>query len=200
MTVRLVLSGGVMTAATAVFSLFVWTLLPMLVGWSPSVVLTGSMLPAIAPGDIVVTAPAGDDPAAVGHVVRFVDPSRPERYLMHRVIKVNEDGTYVTRGDNNQSQDSTPVPPANVTGIARLRVPVVGLPVVWLHERRLLPLGLTVVGLVATAQLFAGLRRADDDEDPDQDSDDDAGGAGPPDAQPDPAPTPIAEKVGAATQ
>jgi signal peptidase I len=167
-SVRLVLTGLVMTACTAVLSLFVWTLLPMAVGWSPSVVLTGSMLPAIQPGDIVVTAPAGDKPAAVGHVLRFVDPSRPSRHLMHRVIRINDDGTYVTRGDANPSRDSTPVPQANVTGVARLRIPLVGLPVVWLREGEYLPLGLTVVGMLAGAQLLAGLRLPveEDEEEP----------------------------------
>ncbi|MDP9814800.1 signal peptidase I [Spirilliplanes yamanashiensis] len=176
LTVRLVLSAAVLTASTAVLSLFVWTLLPLAVGWSPSVVLTGSMLPSIQPGDIVVAAPLDEgEQAAPGHVLRFVDPSRPSRYLLHRVVRVNEDGTYVTRGDANRSEDTAPVPPANVTGIARLRVPLVGLPVVWLHERDYLPLGLAVVALFAAAQLFAGLRtltdEPDDPDDPDSESD-----------------------------
>ena len=167
MIVRLLLSSIIMTASTTVISLFIWTLLPFAVGWSPSVVMTGSMVPAIQPGDIVVTAPLDGDRAAVGHVLRFLDPSRPSRYLLHRVSGVNDDGTYVTRGDANQSEDSTPVQQADVTGIARLRVPLVGLPVVWLHERRFLPLALTVAGLLAAAQLFAGLRDpVTDDESP----------------------------------
>ena len=173
LTVRLVLSAAVLTGSTAVLSLFVWTLLPLAVGWSPSVVLTGSMLPSIQPGDIVVAAPLKDgDQAAPGHVLRFVDPSRPSRYLLHRVVRVNDDGTYVTRGDANRSEDSAPVPPGNVTGIARLRVPLVGLPVVWLHERDYLPLGLAVAALFAAAQLFAGLRTLTDDHDESDDESD----------------------------
>ncbi len=157
-TARLVITGLAMAVCTTMLSLFTWTVLPYLAGWSPSVVLTGSMLPAIAPGDIVVTGKL--DPAALkaGHVIRFVDPSRPERSLLHRIVRINDDGTFVTRGDANGSEDSTAVPAANITGMARLRVPLVGLPVVWLRQGEYLPLGLTGAGAIAVLQVLSGLR------------------------------------------
>jgi signal peptidase I len=149
----------VLPVVAAAVSLFAWTMLPALIGWSPSVVLTGSMRPAIQPGDIVITAPVVEHTLRPGYIIRFRDPSEPGRHLMHRIVRINADGTIVTRGDANASDDSTPVPPTAVTGMARMRVPWVGLPVIWARERRVVPLTM-VAGFVLIAMLATGSRRA----------------------------------------
>ena len=70
-------------------------------------------------------------------VERYSGEGRPERFadLAREVVSRNPDGTYVTRGDANPSADSTPVPPGNVQGMARLRVPWIGLLVYWARQR-----------------------------------------------------------------
>ena len=51
-----VLQVGVARVALAlVASLVLWTLLPLAVGWTPRVIMSGSMEPRIHVGDIVVT-------------------------------------------------------------------------------------------------------------------------------------------------
>ncbi len=157
-----------MAATSALLSLFIWTLLPVALGWSPSVIVTGSMLPAVEPGDIVVVAKVEPEVLRVGHVIRFVDPSRPSRHLLHRITEVEQDGRFITRGDANPTADSTPVSRESVTGVARLRVPLIGLPVVWLREGHFLQLGLATLALVATVQLLTGVKNSlvDDDTPP----------------------------------
>jgi signal peptidase len=174
-TIRVLLSAVVMAAATTLFSLFVWTVLPFAVGWSPSVIVTGSMEPSIAPGDIVVTAPIKPEQLKLGYVIRFRDPSNAHPYLMHRIIEIKDDGNLVTKGDANQSADSTPVPPSHVTGVARLRVPVIGLPAVWMRNGQFLQLGAVLVAVAFAARMLTGLRAlvasapgAADDDDADQ--------------------------------
>ncbi|MFF5232168.1 signal peptidase I [Dactylosporangium sp. NPDC000521] len=117
-----------------VFSMLAVTLVPMVLGWSSSVVLSGSMQPAIAPGDVVICAPAEPGRLTPGHVVRFRDPARDGRHLMHRIVEVRPDRTLVTKGDDNPAADSTVVPAGDVTGVARLRVPWVGLPALWWRD------------------------------------------------------------------
>lgn len=126
-------AGGAAAAITAAGLLF-WTLVPLTVGWRPEVVLSGSMAPHVAPGDVVLVA-STNHAVRPGQVILFVDPARPYRRLLHRVVSRNPDGTYVTRGDANPSADSTPVPPGNVQGMARLRVPWIGLLVYWARQR-----------------------------------------------------------------
>jgi signal peptidase len=123
----------------------VWTV----VGWKPMVVTTGSMQPAINPGDIVLTAPPEPDIRLdVGTVITFEDPANPGELITHRIDTINPDGTYTTRGDANSSADSYQVAAEEVTGVGRLLVPAVGLPRVWLDQGRVAILGAWVVATV----------------------------------------------------
>jgi nickel-type superoxide dismutase maturation protease len=66
-----------------------------------------SMLPTLAPGDLVVTLPALL-PGVVrpGRVVVCRDPRSPERVILKRVVAI-EDGRLTLRGDNDaESTDS----------------------------------------------------------------------------------------------
>ncbi|AEV82818.1 Signal peptidase complex catalytic subunit SEC11C [Actinoplanes sp. SE50] len=128
------------------------TLIPPLFGWSSSVVMSGSMCPAIQPGDVVVTSPPAPRDIRAGFVVRFHDPSRPRRPILHRILTIDEHGMLVTKGDANRVVDSAPVPRSAVTGLGRLRVPYVGLPVLWWVRRdylRLIVTGLVLLVLCA---------------------------------------------------
>jgi len=126
---------------------------PAALGWTPTVVVSGSMRPAIHPGDIVVTSPLRpSDTAALrpGSIVLAVDPARHDgRLLLHRVIAHRPDGTLVTQGDANSEPDSTVMPPGHVRGIARFRVPLIGIPVWQARQGNQLP-ALGLLGLVVT--------------------------------------------------
>jgi signal peptidase len=133
---------------SVVMGLAFWTLVPMVAGWHPRVVLTGSMTPNIDPGDVVLVAPV-KDPAAlpVGSVALVRDPERDGGSYVHRVVLNAGDGTFVTRGDANRSDDFPAVTPDRVMGRALLVVPRVGLPMVWIRHHRYVP---PAVVLVAT--------------------------------------------------
>jgi signal peptidase len=120
---------------------------PARLGWSTSVVISGSMSPAVEAGDVVVTSPVPENRMRPGLVIRFHDPRRPGRYVLHRVVRVAEDGRLVTKGDANLVTDVAPVPKGTVTGVWRLRVPYVGLPVLWWIRGEHLRLALTAAAL-----------------------------------------------------
>ena len=67
------------TACTAwllvICSLVLWSLTPMVWGWKPAVVMTGSMMPVISPGDVVLVNP-GQVPKR-GQIVLVRDPEVP---------------------------------------------------------------------------------------------------------------------------
>ena len=158
---RTLLDGGLAVARTAavaalaaVGGLSVWAVAPVALGWQSHVIVSGSMSPAVEPGDLVLSAPAEVQDLAVGRVVLFTDPAGSGRTIAHRIREVH-DGSVITRGDANAVDDSTPVPIDSVIGLGRLRIPVLGLPVVWLRDGRLLPLGLTAAGAVAAVLLAA---------------------------------------------
>ncbi|RKT54731.1 signal peptidase I [Saccharothrix australiensis] len=134
-----------------VAGLALWSLVPLAIGWHSTAVVSGSMSPRVERGDVVAASPIAGDAVAAGQVVLFTDPGPRDRRLLHRVLSVNSDGTLVTKGDANHDPDATPVPPEDVLGLARLRVPWAGLPVTWLGEGRWLPLSATAGALALIA-------------------------------------------------
>ncbi len=143
--------------------LVMWSVLPTALGWDSHVVVSGSMAPRIQAGDVVLTEPI--PPAAIkpGYVIAFEDPSHPGRKLLHRVEGISPDGSLVTRGDANSTADSTAVSPAAVGGLGRLRVPYVGLPVLWQSQGDVCAIAFAVLGLLALG-VFAGRDRAGDED------------------------------------
>jgi signal peptidase I len=62
--------------------------LPRLFGMPVLVVLSGSMEPALATGDVVIESRISPLDEKVGDVVTVRDPERPERLITHRVRSI----------------------------------------------------------------------------------------------------------------
>lgn len=140
-----------------IFSLVLWAAAPFLLGWQSTVVTSGSMEPLIAVGDVMAAQPVTAEDLQngliqPGHVILADNPARPGKLFTHRVVRIDEEGNYITRGDANRSIDSTPVPAESVKGIERLRVPLIGLPLQAVWAGSPLPAALFVL-VTATAQL-----------------------------------------------
>lgn len=151
-------------------------ILPALCGWGSSVVQSGSMKPHIDPGDVVLTSElSNDSPVPVGGVVTYrspaaAEPSGAEKTRLHRIVAANDDSTFVTAGDANSAVDSTPITREQITGQARLLIPMVGLPGMWIERGNVVPFSLWV--LITLGALFAawfGMPRVNGDEATDDD-------------------------------
>jgi signal peptidase len=105
--------------------LALWSLGPVTIGWRPAVVVTGSMLPTVRPGDVLVVDPVAGR-VRVGQIVLLTDPSMPSGRVAHRVTSVQPDGGFVTKGDANPTPDVAERTPADVVGTVRLVVPAAG--------------------------------------------------------------------------
>ncbi|BEP16288.1 hypothetical protein acdb102_45990 [Acidothermaceae bacterium B102] len=132
---------------TVTVGLALWSVLPRAAGWQPSVVMTGSMEPRLNPGDVVLSAPASALTVHPGEIILVTNPAMPSHQLMHRFLHYTPAGELITKGDANADADSTPVPPRLVHGLPRLRLPYVGLGVLWLrdHDWRQLTLAALVI-------------------------------------------------------
>jgi signal peptidase len=146
---------------TLVVSLLFWSHAPQLVGWHPRVVLTGSMMPVIQPGDVSVIGPAVVGPATLpkGRVILVRDEEMASGYYLHRVVRYDAEGRVVTKGDANPTVDTDPVAPEQVRGQLRLLVPMVGRPVVWLQNGEYLPVVGVVLATWVTLVIVLGGRR-----------------------------------------
>jgi len=137
--------GLVSLVAFLVFgAMAVDALLPMMIPGATSASITsGSMTPKLRVGDVVIAVDQGDSTIAIGKIVVFKDPRRGD-LVTHRIVGVDPDGNYITKGDANGINDVTPVPPDNIRGVGRWVVPYVGLPRVWLAESNWFALLLTI--------------------------------------------------------
>lgn len=137
-----------------------WAVLPLTLGWTPHVVLTGSMAPSVQPGDVLVTHSLAPRRLHPGMIIVFNDPQQPGRVLAHRFQAVRPDGRITTRGDANASTDTTGASLRDVVGVARLRIPFIGLPTTWLRQGHSPLLGFAAL-LTAATVAFA-MHRPDD--------------------------------------
>ena len=117
-------------------------------------IISGSMTPTIAVGDIVVDAPVTAAQAShlhAGQIISFrAAPGSPE-IITHRIVAVRvQDGavSYITKGDANNSADATPRPASDVIGLYRFSIPRGGYVLVAMHTPRVL------VMLLASALLW----------------------------------------------
>ncbi|HEX8626633.1 MAG TPA: S26 family signal peptidase [Catenuloplanes sp.] len=142
-----------MATLSAMAGLLFWALMPVVFGWQAALVVSGSMTPAVRPGDIVVVAPlpTATLARARGMIILVDDPAVPGALLLHRVVGHTSDGALITRGDANRENDRAAVPLADVHGAARLRVPYAGLPVLWLRTGHTGPLVALAFGLLVLA-------------------------------------------------
>jgi signal peptidase len=89
----------------------------------PTVILTGSMKPAIYPGDVVILRKVDPSEIKVGDVIQYW---RGDVFIIHRVIKIEATGEFQTKGDNNISPDSNLVAPGQVVGKMIGVIPKIG--------------------------------------------------------------------------
>ena len=111
--------GALLVAATLGVGL--WFLTPSTLGGSTTYLATQgtSMLPTHEPGTLVVTRP--QDEYAVGDVIAF-HRDDPDYIVMHRIVAVDGD-RFVTRGDNNASDDAFHPAVSDVVGRPWIVVP-----------------------------------------------------------------------------
>ncbi|GAB4100546.1 signal peptidase I [Sinomonas halotolerans] len=102
---------------------------PRVMGAVPLTILTGSMNPVLAPGDVAVVAP---DPAGYrrGDIITMQPAYDDPRLVTHRVVSVvlgpdRLPSRYVTQGDANASPDE-PVDADQVHGRMVYAIPLVG--------------------------------------------------------------------------
>jgi signal peptidase I len=158
------------------------TLVPILFGWRPYVVQTGSMAPRLNVGDVVLVSPTSDRNQLLGRVAAFDSSDHGGEVVIHRVVRF-DGAKLVTKGDANVTVDSERIAMSSVRGIGRLLVRWVGLPLIWLRTGRWLFLLLFLASL-----WLAGLAVVRDHEDVDEEqagadggdgADGEAGGAAP---------------------
>lgn len=101
--------------------------IPSVFGYKPFIVLSGSMENEIKKGDLIVVENINPEKLIKGDVIAFRDSEN--KVTTHRIIDLVESDNnvyFVTKGDNNNSQDQNLVEYSNVEGIYKFRLPAIG--------------------------------------------------------------------------
>ena len=95
---------------------------PSVGGVFPMIILTDSMEPVFSSGDLIVCHTIDAEDVKKGDIICFYDPAgNGTTTVTHRVTKVSTDDSgalaWETKGDANNTEDSTLVPAKNLVGI-----------------------------------------------------------------------------------
>jgi signal peptidase I len=127
---------------------------PVAFGQISTTVMSDSMEPGLRSGDVVILRPVTSNHVRLGQVVLVDDPDYPGRLRLHRLLDVRH-GDLVLKGDANATPDSSYVSAKRLHGVGWLRVPWIGLPVLWMRDHDYLPLALAALALVLLSWLAA---------------------------------------------
>lgn len=141
---------------------------PNIFGYKPFIVLSGSMETKIRIGDLIITKIIDPDSLKVDDVIAFRDEENT--VTTHRIIDIiDKDGTtyFVTKGDNNSSQDRYLVKYKDVEGIYITRIPGVGQALNELSKPTtmiIVVLGITIVFILLFSISNKKLRKKEQEE------------------------------------
>jgi signal peptidase len=129
-----VLAGllGVVVAVVAVF------LLSIPLGFRSLTVMSGSMVPTLGVGDVVMERQVAPLDLHVGDIVTFRDPTDQSTLITHRVRSLEvHDGVVdvVTKGDANNTVEKWTIPVSGHLGLVVVHVPKLGYALVWASGR-----------------------------------------------------------------
>lgn len=121
--------------------------IPNFLGYTPFIIVSGSMEPVIKTNDVIVTHKINQNDIKVGDIVSYKS-SQDDVIVTHRIIEIKEENgqtIYVMKGDSNKSQDSEIVTYSKIQGKYLYSIPLVGNIVTYIKT----PLGMCmVIGVV----------------------------------------------------
>ena len=123
---------------------------PDLFGKKAFIIVSGSMIPTIQIGDVVVIQDSNK--ASTGEIIAF---RRDTNVIVHRVIKemdVNGKTMYQTQGDNNNTADLELVDMQNIEGVYITKIPWIGNVLMFLYNN--LAFVVVVIVLILIVKYF----------------------------------------------
>ena len=131
---------------------------PSIFGYSSLMVATGSMSGTIEEGDLIIIKNTGD--YEIGDIVTFFQDGDTIP-TTHRIINIDDDGLWITRGDANNSKDGRSISSDEIIGEWVMTIPYVGTFIDWAVEGGGL---IYIIGIFLILGLGIYIIKGDDDE------------------------------------
>lgn len=127
----MIVKASYMNTILAFFVLLLFCLVfPFFVGYTKTfIVLSGSMMPMMMPGDMIIVNTINPEDLKVGDVIAFQDPYGASNIVTHRIVSIDDSSgsrIFQTKGDANGSPDVFSVPASTVIGKLVFVLPLVG--------------------------------------------------------------------------
>ena len=141
-----------------VFSLliFLFIVLPTIQGSMHFLIVqSGSMKPAMQPGDLVVVTSTESKNIKIGDIISFTYEDEPDNCITHRVVSINNETTgfsFQTKGDANEEPDIRPVNSSNLVGKTLLVIPYLG----YLPDFVKSPFGFIILIVIPSVLIISG--------------------------------------------
>jgi signal peptidase len=122
-------------AAVATVAMF---LVSIPLGFRSLTVMSGSMVPTLGVGDVVMERRVAPLDVHVGDIVTFRDPGDQSTLITHRVrsLKVHDGSVdFVTKGDANNTVERWTIPESGRLGLVVVHIPKMGYALVWASGR-----------------------------------------------------------------
>jgi signal peptidase len=120
---------------------------PMIFGYTPLVVLSGSMEPAIWPGDVVLIHKVRPDAYKLNDIATYIDG---QTVYTHRIIQI-ENGLYTMKGDANNTTDEA-IAADKLEGKVLLVIPKIGYLIVFVKK----PAGMAIAAVLVVLIPYSG--------------------------------------------
>ena len=114
--------------------------IPSFFGWKPFIVLSGSMEAEICTGDLVIVKEVAPSILKKQDIIAFKED---EIVITHRIVDIIEENgikKYITKGDNNNTQDKGYVVDEQVEGLYQFKITGLGNLAVFIQT----PIGMVV--------------------------------------------------------
>ena len=107
--------------------------------YKPIAIMSNSMKPDIARGDVVIVKTLSDREKEQLQVGTIIEYKLEKNVIVHRIVKIgndiNGDIVFTTKGDNNDTQDAKEVTKEQILGEVRFMAKYIGYPSVWFSEQ-----------------------------------------------------------------
>lgn len=102
--------------------------IPDFFGYTPFIILSGSMEPTIKTNDVIITNKIAESNIQVGDILSY-QSSEDDIVITHRLIEIKEENgqkIYIFKGDNNTTEDEEKVTYSNIQGKYLYSIPYIG--------------------------------------------------------------------------
>lgn len=147
---------NIIAASFTILVLLAVTILvgPKLFGFNPYVVQSGSMEPLIPTGGVAYINTRDTD-VGIGDVITFYTGEDTDKLVTHRIVR-EENGTWVTKGDANDTEDMHAVNQESVIGTYAYTIPKFGF--LMAKQSKLIPfIACWVLGLNGLSMILGTL-------------------------------------------